>query len=76
MVSVSGSAAPHSNMDAATVWTRFSCQRTAAGAAGDVLQAGEEAADGPVAVSPADEFTQTVRSGLNRAGHDESEMGR
>ena len=34
-----------------------------------MLQAGDEGADGAVAVSPADEFTQTVRGGLNRVGH-------
>lgn len=65
MVGVSSPTAPHSNGDAA----RFSCQHIAVGATGDVLQAGEEVTDGAVAVSPADEFTQTVRGGLNQAGH-------
>lgn len=69
MVGVSSPTAPHSNGDAATVRTRFSCQHIAVGATGDVLQAGEEVTDGAVAVSPADKFTQTVRGGLNQAGH-------
>ncbi|KAG7216601.1 hypothetical protein INR49_023310 [Caranx melampygus] len=33
---------------------------------GEVLQTGDEAADGAVAVSPADELTQTVRGGLDQ----------
>lgn len=37
---------------------------------GEVLQAGDEVADGAVAVGPADQFTQTVRGGLNWVGHD------
>lgn len=34
-----------------------------------MLQTGDEAADGAVAVSPAHEMTQTVRGGLDQVRH-------
>ncbi|KAF3848874.1 hypothetical protein F7725_015371 [Dissostichus mawsoni] len=64
VVGVSIGTTPHGDRDAAAVGTGFCCQRCTVG--GELLQAGEEAADGAVAVSPADQFTQTVRGGLNR----------
>lgn len=71
MVGVSGAAAPHGNRDgAAAVGARLGCQDVTVGAAGEVLKAGDEVADCAVAVSPADQFTQTVRGRLNRVGHD------
>lgn len=70
MVGVSSGTTPHCHRDAAATGTGFRCQHVTVGAAGEVLQAGNEAADGAVAVGPADEFTQAVRGGLNRVGHD------
>lgn len=70
MVGVSGATTPHGDGAVAAMGTRVRCQHGTVGAAGDVPQAGDEVADGAVAVSPADQFTQTVRGGLKRVGHD------
>lgn len=69
MVGVSSPTAPNGNGDRATVETRFWCQYVGIRTASEVLQAGDEVADGAVAVSPSDEFAQTVRGGLKRVGH-------
>lgn len=68
VVGVSSATTPHGDGDAAAMGTWFWSQHVRA--TGEVLQAGDEVADGAVAVSPADEFTQTIRGGLNRVGHD------
>lgn len=72
VVGVSGAAAPYGDGDAAA----------AAGTGvrrGEVSQAGDEAADGAVAVGPADQLTQAVRGGLERhdgeAGDDRVGVG-
>lgn len=68
VVGVANATTPHSNRAAAAVGTGFCCQHI--GTTREGLQAGDEVADGAVAVSPADEFTQIVRGGLNQVGHD------
>jgi len=68
-VGVSSGTTPPCNRDTATVETQFRHQHITMGTTGELLQAGDEAADGSVAVSPADQFTETVRGGLNRVGH-------
>ncbi|TNN86323.1 hypothetical protein EYF80_003408 [Liparis tanakae] len=53
-VGVSSGTTPPGHRDTATVETRFRHQHITMGTTGELLQAGDEAADGPVAVSPAD----------------------
>lgn len=69
VVGVSRAAAPHSDRDTAAMVTGSWGRHTAVRSGGGVLQAGDEVADGAVAVSPTDEFTQTVGGCLNRVGH-------
>lgn len=70
VVGVSGATTPHGDRVAAATGNRFRCEHVAVGSIGEALQAWDEVADGAVAVSPADQFRQTVRGGLNRVGHD------
>lgn len=69
MVGVPSSADPNSNGARAAIGTGFRCQYANIRTPGEVLQAGDEVADGAVAVGPADEIAQTVRGGLNQVGH-------
>lgn len=57
MIGVSSATTPHGDGDAAAVGTGFRCQHVTVGTRGEVLQAGDEVADGAVAVSPSDKLT-------------------
>lgn len=70
MVGVSSTTTPNGDRDTAGMGYGLQCKYVTIGTTSEVLQAGDEVADGAVAVSPVDEFTQTVRGGLNWVGHD------
>lgn len=70
MVRMAGRTTPQGHRYAATMETGFRCQHITMGTTGEVLQAGDEVADGSVAVSPADQFAKTAGGGLNWVGHD------
>ena len=54
VVGMSGATAPYSYRDCAAMGTGFWCQYIRIRPPGKVLEAGDEVADGAVAVSPAD----------------------
>lgn len=72
VVGMSSTTAPHSDRGTAAMEIGFWCQHVTIRTMGEMLQTGDEVADGAMAVSPADKFTQTVRGGLNRVGHDKN----